>query len=346
MKDYITTLLSGNDLTVEEAQQAMVGMLRDATDAQIASFLTAMYQKRVSPEELAGLAQGMESLARRITPEVAGMLDTCGTGGDNMSTINVSTAAAIIASACGVPVAKHGNYSFTSKCGSADVLLGLGIDINQPIEMVKRSIERVGFGFMLAPAFHPSMQRVSHIRRELGFRTVFNILGPLTNPASADYRLLGVYSEELIAPIAMALSEMGVKHAMVVHGHGMDEISCANETTVYEVTGRTVESYRLSPEDFGLPVHPVSSIIGGDAYDNANALMNVFSGRRGAHLDFILLNASAALYVAGITTDLKEGVEIATNSIDEGEVLKKLDELKKFSHTDVKEANVSNTVQD
>ncbi len=247
MKEYIQKLTQNQSLKAEEAETAISKIFTEATDAQIAAFLTALKMKGETPDEIAGLARGMKKPANIINPRVQGILvDTCGTGGDSTGTINVSTGAAIVTASCGVPVAKHGNYSITSKSGSADVLRELGVKIDLPPEEVEKTIEKAGIGFMLAPVFHPSMKRVAQIRRDLGFRTVFNILGPLTNPANAKAQVLGVFDGSLCEPLANVLNILGTKRALVVHGSGLDEISNTGETQVAELNGG--ENFKIFPD--------------------------------------------------------------------------------------------------
>src|SRR5660397_25386 len=244
MKEYIQKLIQKHDLTTEEAEIAISKIFTDATDAQIAAFLTAMKMKGETPAEIAGLARGMKKAANIINPKVNGtLIDTCGTGGDSTGTINVSTGAALVVAGAGVPVAKHGNYSITSRSGSADVLKELGVKIDAPPGQVEKTIETVGIGFMLAPVFHPSMKRVGQIRRDIGFRTVFNILGPLTNPANAKAQVIGVFDGNICEPIAKVLNILGTKRALVVHGNGLDEITTTGETHIVELKDGNITKY-------------------------------------------------------------------------------------------------------
>ncbi len=325
MKEYIQKLIQNQALTSDEAEDAISRIFTEATDAQIAAFLTALKMKRESPAEIAGLARGMKKAANTIRPKVRGTLvDTCGTGGDSTGTINVSTGAAIVTASCGVPVAKHGNYSITSKSGSADVLQELGIKIDLPPGDVEKTIENVGIGFMLAPIFHPSMKRVGQIRRDIGFRTVFNILGPLTNPAGAEAQVIGVFDRSLCEPIALVLNILGTKRALVVHGSGMDEISNAGETQVAELDNGKITKYTLTPEKLGIKRASMSDIAGGAPEDNARDLVEVLKGKKGAKRDIIVINAGAALLVSGKAETLSSGIKMAAQSIDSGEALKKL----------------------
>ncbi len=328
MKEYIQKLIQKQSLTTEEAQLAISKIFTEATDAQIAAFLTALKLKGETPAEIAGLALGMKKAANMINPRVTGTLvDTCGTGGDSTGTINVSTGAAIVTAAAGVPVAKHGNYSITSKSGSADVLKELGVKIDAPPQDVEKTIEKVGIGFMLAPVFHPSMKRVAQIRRDLGFRTVFNILGPLTNPANAKAQVIGVFDSSLCETMANVLNILGTKRALVVHGSGMDEISNTGETRIVELNGGKLTKYTVTPEKLGIKRALISEIAGGTPEENARDIVEVLKGKQGAKRDIIIINAGAALLVSGKADTLASGITMAARSIDSGAALKKLEDF-------------------
>ncbi len=293
-----------------------------ATDAQIGALLVALRMKGESISEIAGFARKMRGSAVCIHPKVKGTLvDTCGTGGDASNTINVSTAAAIVAAACGVLVAKHGNYAVSSKCGSANVLSELGVNISPEPEAVAEIIERLGVGFMLAPIFHPAMKRVAPIRRELGLRTVFNILGPLTNPAGAKAQLMGVYDPQLCEKLARVFLMLGTERAMVVHGMGMDEITNTGETQVSELKDGMVKSYSLMPQDLGYQLARPQDIAGGLPEENARKLVAVMKGEQSPARDIIAMNAGAAVYVSGRAPTLKEGAKMAEKAIDAGKAL-------------------------
>jgi len=325
MKEYINKLIQNRSLTTEEAQLAISRIFTDATDAQIAAFLTAMKMKGETPAEIAGLAMGMKKAANIINPGVSGtLIDTCGTGGDSTGTINVSTASALVAAGAGVAVAKHGNYSITSKSGSADVLRELGVKIDAPPGEVEKTIENVGIGFMLAPVFHPSMKRVAQIRRDLGFRTVFNILGPLTNPANAKAQVIGVFDGSLCEPMANVLNILGTKRALVVHGSGMDEISTAGETRIVELNNGKVTKYTLTPEKLGIKRATANEIAGGTPEENARVIVEVLKGKKGPKRDIIVINAGAALLVSGKADTIESGIVLANKSIDSGAALDKL----------------------
>lgn len=332
MKEYIQSISERKNLSIEQAEGAIASIFTDATDAQIGAFLMGIKMKGETIDEIAGFARGMRAAARTIAPDVAGTLvDTCGTGGDVHNTINVSTAAAIVTAAAGIPVAKHGNYAITSKSGSADVLKALGIRIDLPPERVSECIETVGIGFLLAPVFHPAMKRVAMPRRELGVRTVFNILGPLTNPAGARAQVIGVFDPALCETFARVLALLGSERAMVVHGDGMDEISNISETVVASLDEGEVSTYTVKPEDFGLERAKVADIAGGTPEENAHDIVSIFEGVEGAKRDVVVLNSGAAIYVSGTVSDLAAGVRKAEAVIDSGAALRKLREFVEFA---------------
>jgi len=319
MQDYIERVTDGEDLTLAEAREAATAVFEEATEAQIGALLAALRAKGETETEIAGFAQGMRAAARRIDPDREPLVDTCGTGGDDHDTINVSTTSAIVASGAGVPVAKHGNYSVSSSSGSADVLESVGVEVDAEPPDVERAIEDRGIGFMLAPVFHPAMKAVIGPRQELGMRTIFNVLGPLTNPAGADAQVVGVYDPDLVPVIARALAQMDVEHALVVHGSGLDELAVHGESIVAEVEGDIVEEYTLAPEDVGLDRHDIGAVTGGSPEQNAADLRGIVEGEiTGAKRDIILLNAGAAIYVAGEAATLADGVEAAREAIDSG----------------------------
>jgi len=318
-------IVDGKDLTLEEAEALLGEIFTTATDAQIGALLIALRMKGESVSEIAGLSRKMRSSAVRINPRAgATLVDTCGTGGDASNTINISTAAAIVSAACGVPVAKHGNYAVSSKCGSANVLSELGVNISPKPEEVQKMIETIGIGFMLAPAFHPAMKRVGPIRRELGMRTVFNILGPLTNPAGARAQVMGVYDPALCEKLASVLRVLGSDRALVVHGEGMDEITNTGETLVSELKNGEVKSYRLRPQDLGYPLASAKDIAGGTPEENASKLVTILLGEQSPARDVIAMNAGAAIYVSGQSETLGDGAKMAEKAIDSGSALQKL----------------------
>jgi len=329
MNEYIEHVTDGEDLTVEEAREAATAVFEDATEAQIGALLAALRAKGETEAEIAGFAQGMREAAKTITPDRTPLVDTCGTGGDDYDTINVSTTSAIVAAGAGVPIAKHGNYSVSSSSGSSDVLEEVGVALESDPAAVESHVESLGIGYMHAPEFHPAMKAVIGPRKELGVETIFNVLGPLTNPAGADAQVLGVYEPDLVSTIAQALAHMPVEHALVVHGAGMDEITVHDATTVAEVEGETITEFTITPEDLGLQQHDISAVAGGTPAENAADLEGIVEGRvNGAKRDIILANAGAAAYVAGEASSLADGVELADQAIESGDAATKLDDLR------------------
>jgi anthranilate phosphoribosyltransferase len=307
------------DLTEGEAADAMAAIMDgEATPAQIGAFMAALRLKGETVDEIAGMAGVMRARARTVVHE-GPLIDTCGTGGDGAGTFNVSTAAAFVAAGAGVAVAKHGNRAASSLCGSADVLEALGAHIELGPDEVARCIAETGVGFMFAPAFHPAMRHVAAPRRELGFRTVFNLLGPLTNPASAQGQVLGVSSADMVEKFALALGRLGTAHALVVHSDdGLDEISLSAPTLVCELLGGNVRTYRITPEELGLTPAPRAAVLGGTPDQNAKTLRTVLAGTEGPLLDFTLLNAAAALMVGEVAETLPQGLEKARKVVASG----------------------------
>lgn len=335
-KKFISEVVEGRSLSEDKAYNAMKLIMQGkASGEQIAGFLVALRMKGESIEEIAGFARAMHEFCVKIKPSVNGaLLDTCGTGGDKIKTFNISTTAAFVVSGAGIYVAKHGNRSVTSKAGSADVLEALGVNIAMSPEKVRECIEQIGIGFMFAPLFHPAMKHAVKPRKELGIRTVFNVLGPLTNPAGARFQLLGIFSIDFAEKIAGALSMLGIERALVVHGeHGLDEISNLGKTFVAEVEKNSVEEYEIEPEEFGISRGKVKNILGGDAAYNAEICRKILENReKGDRLNIVLLNAGAAIYAAKKAGSIKEGIEIAKNVIEEGKALEKLKNLIEKSH--------------
>ncbi|WP_394742185.1 anthranilate phosphoribosyltransferase [Natronococcus roseus] len=328
MQEFIERVADGEDLTQKEARAASTAVFEGATDAQIGALLAALRAKGETEAEIAGFAQGMREAALTIDPARTPLVDTCGTGGDDYDTINVSTTSAIVAAGAGVPVAKHGNYSVSSSSGSADVLEEVGVEIEAEPPAVEDAIERDGIGFMLAPVFHPAMKAVIGPRKELGMRTLFNVLGPLTNPAGADAQVVGVYDPDLVPVLADALSRMDVERALVVHGAGTDEIAIHDRTKVAEVEGTDVEEYVLEPADLGLEERAIEEIAGGSPTENAADMRGIVEGDvGGAKRDVILANAGAAVYVTGEVDSLAAGVDAARAAIDAGDAAAKLEDL-------------------
>lgn len=333
MREVIGKVVAGKNLAADEAARAVRAVMEGkATPAQIGGFLTALRVKGETMEEIYGAALAMREKAVPICRGRKGLLDTCGTGGDGSNTFNISTTAAFILAAAGVPVAKHGNRAISSACGSADLLEALGIKVDLTPRQVEAAVEEVGIGFLFAPLFHQAMKYAAGPRKELGFRTVFNLLGPLTNPAGADYQLAGVFRRELLPVLAEVLARLGVKRALVVHGAGgIDELSLAGENFLCEVAGGRIRSYTLHPEEVGLPYSPVEQLKGGSAQENAGIFRAVLSGEKGPRRAVVLLNAGAALYVAGRADTIRDGVKLAAEIIDSGAALAKMEALAAFS---------------
>ncbi|HSU88769.1 MAG TPA: anthranilate phosphoribosyltransferase [Terriglobia bacterium] len=331
--DFIQKMIDRVDLTEEEARAAMEEIMSgETTDAQIAGFLMALRMKGEAAQELVGFARVMREKAEPLWDgEVLPVLDTCGTGGDRSGTFNISTAAAFIVAAAGVRVAKHGNRSASSRCGSADVMEALGLDIQMPIDRLRQAIRDVGIGFLFAQRFHKSMKHVMPARTQLKVRTVFNILGPLANPANARFQVVGVSSPEIMELMANALAGLNIDHAFVVHGaNGMDEISISSRTYVVEVRRGDIRQFVMTPEDFGITPAKIDAILGGDAAENAKIIESVFRGERGPRRDVVLLNAAPALVAGGVAKTWKEGLQLAAEAIDNGSAIKKLRQLKEF----------------
>lgn len=320
MNEFLTALLERRHLSREEALAAMTTIMSgQATDAQIAGFLIALRMKGETVEEIAGCAAAMREAATHVDVGDLAVVDTCGTGGDRKGTFNVSTAAAIVAAGAGVPVAKHGNRGVSSKSGSADVLRELGVNLDADVATVARCIREAGIGFLFAPAMHKAMKFAIGPRRELGVRTVFNILGPLTNPAGAKRQVLGVFDEGLVEVIAGVLNDLDAVQAMVVHSaDGMDELSIADETIVAEVKDGVVTTYRVAPEDVGLDRSPLDELLVETAEESAAVIREVLAGQPGPARDIVVLNAGAAVYVGGKAGSHKGGVAAAQEAIDCG----------------------------
>jgi len=334
MKDFIKKIVEDKDLTQEEAALAMdTIMTGNATPSQIAAFITALAMKGETVDEITGCAQKMREHAINIYPQQKNLVDTCGTGGDVSGTFNVSTVSAIVVAGAGVPVAKHGNRSVSSKCGSADVLEALGVKIDLEPSRVEACINEVGIGFIFAPIFHKAMRFAMPSRREIGIRTVFNILGPLTNPAGASAQVLGVFNPDLTEMLAKVLKNLGTKHALVVHGlDGLDELSISGKTKVSELKDDKIKTFEISPDWVGLKKWDKAELKGGSAEENAAIALEILKGTdKGAKREITLLNAGAAIYVGGKAKDLKEGIKLAAQAINSGQAYKKLEELIKFT---------------
>lgn len=328
MNRFIGKLVEGNDLTSDEARDAMKTIMSgNATDAQIGSFLTALRMKGETIDEISACAGVMREFAEGINPKVSGTLvDTCGTGGDRIKTFNVSTISAFVIAGAGIPIAKHGNRSVTSKAGSADLLEALGVKMDMTPKDAERSIEDIGIGFMFAPTFHGAMKYAIGPRKEIGIRTVFNILGPLTNPANAHAQVLGVYDADLTEKMAGVLANLGTKRALVVHGSGgLDEISTFSETKVSELKEGFVKTYEIKPEDFGIKRASPEELSGGDAKHNAEIATNLLKEKeRGPMRDIVVLNSAAGIYVGGLADSIADGITLAEKSLDSGVAYDKL----------------------
>jgi len=336
IREGIQKLIEGTNLTYEESEQIMHEVMSGkATNSQTAAFLTALRMKGEAVDELIAFATEMKSNCHQIHPKVQGRLvDTCGTGGDKIKTFNVSTAAAFVIAGAGIPVAKHGNRSVTSKCGSADLLELFGLNLNLEPKAVEAIIEKVGIGFLFAPAFHPAMKFAAEPRREIGIRTVFNILGPLTNPASATAQLLGVYDRKLVEPMAQTLGKLGCEQAMVVHGlDGLDEISTVGKTAIACLTNGIVTNTVLSPKDLGLKQSKIQDLQTSPMQESAEAVFGILSGIdiEGAKVDIVLANSAAGIIVGGKACDFEAGIEIARESILSGAAYSKVKALLKAS---------------
>ncbi len=332
--EYLEIILDGRDLTFEQAKALQDKIFEgEVTEVQIAAFLAMMRMKRATSAEIAGLAQSLRDHAVPVNVGIDNLVDTCGTGGATIKTFNISTAAALVAAGAGVYVAKHGNRGITSKCGSADVLDELGVKIDPGPDIVAECIRRARIGFMFAPKFHPAMRFVQPIRKSLDFRTAFNILGPLANPARVTAQVMGVADVELLGRIAETLKLLGTKRAMVVHGQGMDEISLLGKTKVVELRDGQITSMELDPAEFGFTGASIDQLGSGDAITNAALVRNILSGKeRGARRDIVVLNASAAIIVAGLVDSFPQALPLAEYSIDDGKAMHCLETLIEVSN--------------
>ena len=333
IKEALTKIVAGNHLSVDEAGEVMNEIMSGlCTPAQIAAYMTALRMKGETVEEITGSARTMRAKATKIETKHDLVVDTAGTGGDGSHTFNISTTAALVAAGAGAPMAKHGNRAVSSHCGSADVLGALGVDIEIPPERVGACLDEVGFAFLFAPALHASMKYAVGPRRETGLRSIFNVMGPLTNPAGSQGQIIGVYDASLTELMASVLNNLGVYRALVVHGSdGLDEITLAGKTRVSEVREGKVRTFDLSPEDLGLTAHPIDACRVTTLEDNVRTTLMVLNGRTGPARDIVLLNAAAAIYVGGITDSMKDAVAPAVESIDSGAALAKLEAVKEFT---------------
>ncbi|MFH1075662.1 MAG: anthranilate phosphoribosyltransferase [Pseudomonadota bacterium] len=335
IKEAIQKVVTGNNLTEQEMISIMKEIMEgNATDAQIGSFITALRMKGETVDEITGAARVMREKATVIHATGKIVVDTCGTGGDGSNTFNVSTATAFVAAGGGISVAKHGNRSVSSQCGSADVLVALGVNIDVPPQTVEECINEIGIGFLFAPKLHAAMKYAIGPRREIGIRTIFNILGPLTNPAKANVQVLGVYDSVLTHTIAETLKNLGSKSAWVVHGEGgLDEISILGPTLVSELRNGEVKILKITPEEVGLTRGTLADIRGGDAKQNAAIILDILKGHKSAKRDIVLFNAAATFRAADMAEDLKQGIALAEESIDSGKAFKKLELLIKKTNS-------------
>ena len=337
--EYIEIILEGNDLSFDQAKQLLDTIFEgDVAEVQIAAFLAAMRAKKAAVTEISGLAYSLRDHAVPVKVNASPLVDTCGTGGAALKTFNISTAAAFVAAGAGVYVAKHGNKGITSQCGSADVLTALGVNIAPGPDCVAKCIEEAHIGFMFAPKFHPAMKYVQPIRQSLDFRTAFNILGPLANPAKADAQVLGVAEESLMPRMIETLKMLGVKRAIVVHSNGLDEISTMGPTKVMHLKNDEVCSEEIEPTQYGIPLADFSDLAGGDAQINARIVRDILNGNQsGPKKEIVLFNAAAAIIVSGIAKDFVEGIEKADEAICNGNAMSCLDKLIEISNSGISE---------
>jgi anthranilate phosphoribosyltransferase len=334
IQQAIARLVERHDLSRAETS-AVMGEIADggATPAQVGAFLAALRLKGETVDEIAGAAEVMRARADKVRVDRDVFVDTCGTGGDGSNTFNISTTAAFVVAGAGICVAKHGNRSVSSRCGSADVLAALGVHVDAAKDVVERCIAECGIGFLFAPKLHPAFKAVAGIRRELGIRSVFNLLGPLANPAGARHQVMGVYEPRWVPILGGVLAALGARHAFVVHGEGLDEIAVTGMTHVCEVKAGSVERYAMLPEDLGVRRWEKAELAGGDATRNAAIVCDVLSGQKGAPRDAVLVNAAAALVAAEAAPDLTAGVRLAAEAIDRGAAQDKLERLRAISNT-------------
>jgi len=336
MIQAIKDIQSDQSITGDNAEEIFTQIMNgEASAAQIAAILMGLSIRGETADIITGAAKAMRAASTKITPQATGLIDTCGTGGDGAKTFNISTAVSLVVAACGLPVAKHGNRAMSSKSGAADVLEALGVNLDLSPQQVADCIDETGIGFLFAQHLHPAMRHAGPVRRELGIRTLFNILGPLTNPANADYQVLGVYSNDKLELVANALLQLGSKRALIVHGRdGLDEITTTDITDAILIEqGQAPIHFEIDPQAFGMPYTVPEALAGDDAATNADILRHIFAGQPGAGRDIVLLNAAAALWVAGRVNGIGEGLGMAANAIDSGKVQQTLDTLIQFTQT-------------
>ena len=328
-------VVSGKDLTEDEMMAAMTEIMEgNVVDSQFAAFLTALQLKHETVPEIVGAARVMRAKAEKVKVNASQIVDTCGTGGDGADTFNISTAVSFVVAGADITVAKHGNRAVSSKSGSADVLKCLGVNIDASLSTVERCIEEVGIGFLFAPLMHKAMKHAVNVRKELGFRTIFNLLGPLTNPAHAHGQVLGVYDSRWVNPLAEVLRDLGSHRALVVHGFdGLDEITLTSETQVSELKNDNVSAFTIDPKEFGYSLCSAKDLKGGSPEENAETIRGILQGASGPKTDIVVLNAAAAIYVGGKAESIERGILIATNSIGSGAAIKKLEELCRVSNS-------------
>lgn len=335
MKNYIQKLKAKNNLTSQEIERVMHSIMSGHSAAEdVSEFLLALRAKGPTVEEITAAARIMRKFVLKITTRHDVVLDTCGTGGDRQNTFNISTIAAFIVAGAKVVVAKHGNRSVSSRCGSADLLEALGVNLNIEQEHLSECLDEIGIAFLFAQKLHPAMKNVAQIRKELGVETIFNILGPLTNPAMATHQMIGVYNRDLVQPIAEVLKNLGLERGLVVHGSdGLDEVTTTGSTFVSEFNGKEVLSYEIHPQELKIPLSSLEDLKGGDLKKNAQIAEEILNGKKGPKRDIVVLNAGCALYTAGKVKNISEGIKLAEKSIDTGKALDKLDALKEFTHS-------------
>lgn len=334
MKEAIDIVVKGNNLSIEEAMDVMNLIMEGiSTPVQTASFLTALRMKSETLDEMIGCAKVLQQKASHISPKSGNYIDLVGTGGDGANTFNISTTTVFVVAAGGVPVAKHGNRSVSSKSGSADVLEELGVNIMLEPEMVQKCVDEIGIGFMFAQKFIPKMKNVSPVRKEMGIRTIFNILGPLSNPSGAKAQVIGVFNPKLTEPYAQAMRALGVERAVVMHGmDGMDEFTVSSDTVVSEIKDGRVINYKVTPEQFGFERCLKEQLTGGDKILNAKITKDILTGTKGAKRDIVLLNSAYGLYAGGAVKTIEDGIELAKEMIDSGKAMQKLEQLIEFTN--------------
>jgi anthranilate phosphoribosyltransferase len=332
-KENLNKIVKRENLNEEQMSQMITDIFSgNITDAQVGAMMAALATKGETFEELAGAARAMRRKALRIQTSTSTVVDTCGTGGDGAHTFNISTTTSFVVSACGVTVAKHGNRSVSSQCGSADLLEALGVKLDTAPEIVEEAVQEIGIGFLFAPLYHGAMRFAAKARKEVGLRSIFNMLGPLTNPAGANCQLLGVYAPELTEMFAHALQLLGAKRAFVVHGHdGLDEISVCAPTRISELKDGLIRTYDISPEQFFSEKAEPADLLGGNPEENAQITRNILNGEKGPKRNVILINTAAALVAAGQAEDFKQGILMAETAIDDGSATKKMEALIKYS---------------